>query len=41
VVELLVDPPLVSLVVKVDAPGDISEIPLLGIFAFFGGGRLI
>ena len=41
VVELLVDPPLVSLVVKVDAPGDISESPLLGIFAFFGGGRLI
>ena len=41
VVELLVDPPLISLVVKVDATGHIGESPLLGIFAFFGGGGLI
>ena len=41
VIKLLVDPPLVSLVVKIDATGHIGESPLLGIFAFFGGSGLI
>jgi hypothetical protein len=40
VVELLVDPPLIFLVVKVDAAGHIGESPLLGIFAFFSGGLI-
>ena len=41
VVELLEDPPLISLEVKVDAAGHIGESPLLSIFAFFSGGGLI
>ena len=41
VVELLVDPPLVPLVVKVDAPGHIGESPLLALFTFFCGSGFV
>ena len=41
VVELLIDPPLIPLVVKVDATGNISESPLLPFFALLCGRGLI